>query len=174
MSIKEKLLLLHGALGSENQFKTIKETLEDSFDVYTMNFEGHGGQETSNEFSIQLFTKNVIDFIQVNSIDEINIFGHSMGGYVALNVVLKIPTKIKKVITLGTKFNWDLKSAEQEVKMLNPSVIEKKLPSFARKLEQEHYPQNWKSIMDKTAKMMLDLGKGAKLTETDFKKLIKM
>jgi len=94
--MKEQLLLLHGALGSIKQFGFIKESLEESFDVFAINFEGHGGDETSNEFSIQLFTENVIDYIKENSKGETNIFGCSMGGYVALNVALKIPLKIKK------------------------------------------------------------------------------
>jgi esterase/lipase len=147
------------------------EKLEKHFDVHAINFEGHGGDESAKEFSIQLFTENLIDYIQANSIDEANIFGYSMGGYVALNAALKIPEKIKKVLTLGTKFNWDIESAEKEVKMLNPIKIEEKIPLFAEKLKQEHSPQDWKNIMNRTAEMMMNMAKGAKLIESDFKKI---
>ena len=41
--MKEKLILLHGALGSKNQFRPLMERLKEYFDMYTMNFEGHGG-----------------------------------------------------------------------------------------------------------------------------------
>jgi esterase/lipase len=169
--MKEKLFLLHGALGSRKQFSPVLERLEESFDVYTLNFEGHGGNESLNEFSIQLFTKNVIDFMQVNSIDKVNIFGYSMGGYVALNLALIAPKKVKKKITLGTKFNWGLESAAKEVQMLNPIIIEEKFPHFAEKLKQEHKPQNWKVVMKKTAKMMIDMANGARLLDSDFKKI---
>ena len=169
--MKEKLLLLHGALGSKNQFSEIKEQLKDYFEVYVLNFEGHGGSKTQKEFSIELFTENVISFLESASFNKINIFGYSMGGYVAINTALKAPQKIKKIITLGTKFKWNIESAEREAKMLNPIKIEEKVPHFAEKLKQEHQPQDWKIIMEKTAKMMLNMGNGAKLADADFKKI---
>jgi len=170
--MKEKLLLLHGALGSKNQFNSIKEKLGKYFDTYFLNFEGHGGEATSKKFSIELFTENVIDFLETRSIESINIFGYSMGGYVALNTALKIPQKIKKITTLGTKFKWDIESSEKEVKMLDPMKIEQKIPHYAEKLRQEHQPQDWKLVMDKTATMMIAMGKGAKLTNEDFKEIV--
>ena len=169
--MKEKLLLLHGALGSKNQFNTIKDKLQDFFEVHVLNFEGHGGRETRKAFSIKLFTENVIHYLEEASIEEANIFGYSMGGYVALNTALSIPPKIKKIMTLGTKFKWDIESAEKEVKMLNPIKIEEKVPHFAEKLKREHQPQDWKIIMEKTASMMLDMANGAKLEDADFKKI---
>lgn len=169
--MKEKLLLLHGALGSKNQFSSLINGLDDFFDIYTMNFEGHGGDQSLNEFSIELFTKNVIDYMQVNSIDKVTIFGYSMGGYVALNVALTNPKKVTKIITLGTKFNWSIESAEKEIKLLNPTIIEEKVPLFAKRLQQVHFPQNWKTVMNKTAKMMVNMANGAQLKESDFIKI---
>lgn len=169
--MKEKLLLLHGALGSKKQFSALKEELSASFDVYTMNFEGHGGNASQNEFSIELFANNVLYYLYEKSIEEITVFGYSMGGYVALSAALKNTEKIKKVVTLGTKFKWDMESAEKETKMLNPSKIEEKVPAFAEKLQQEHHPEDWKVVMNKTAAMMIEMGKGAKLMDADFKKI---
>ena len=169
--MKETLILLHGALGSKNQFSALRTELETYFDVHSFNFEGHGGDESANAFSIQLFTENLIDYVQANSIKKANIFGYSMGGYVALNAALKIPEKIEKVLTLGTKFKWDMVSAEKEVKMLNPIKIEEKIPQYAEKLRQEHTPQDWKQVMNKTADMMTNMAKGARLTDDDLKKI---
>ena len=167
----EKLLLLHGALGSEMQFHALKEELSGAFEVHSMNFEGHGGLASSNDFSIALFTQNVIDFLDENEISEINIFGYSMGGYVALNTAMKIPNKINKIITLGTKFNWDPQSAEKEVNMLNPDIIAEKVPQFAETLKQAHDPQDWKEVMNKTARMMIGMSKGARLEDADLRRL---
>jgi esterase/lipase len=169
--MKENLLLLHGALGSKNQFESVKELLEEDFVVHSLNFDGHGGSVSTKEFSIQQFTENVIDYLEANSMDEVIIFGYSMGGYVALNAALQIPEKIKRIITLGTKFRWDIVSVERETKMLDPIKTEQKVPLFAEKLKQEHYPQDWKLIMQKTATMMVNMAKGAKLVDSDFKKI---
>ncbi|PKA84481.1 pimeloyl-ACP methyl ester carboxylesterase [Ulvibacter sp. MAR_2010_11] len=169
--MKETLLLLHGALGSKDQFNASKKRLEETYNVHAINFEGHGGTAYGSEFSIRLFTDNVIDHIKANSINEVTIFGYSMGGYVALNVALKLPEKVKKIYTLGTKFKWDRESAEIEVKMLNPNKIEEKIPLFAENLKQVHYPQDWKVVMNMTADMMLNMAKGAKLVDDDLKKI---
>lgn len=169
--MKPKLLLLHGALGSKKQFNTIEKELEQHFDIHIINFEGHGGDDSSKDFSIDLFTSNVIDYLNTNSIEKIDVFGYSMGGYVALNVATKIPERIGRIIILGTKFDWNLESAAKEVKMLNPKKIEEKIPQFAEKLKKDHYPQDWKQIMKKTADMMLGMGQGKKIVDEDFKKI---
>ncbi len=169
--MKDKLLLLHGALGSEKQFSEIKEKLEESFEVHCLNFEGHGGSESSNEFSIDLFSQNVLDYLETHSLEQVKIFGYSMGGYVSLYTALKVPTMITKILTLGTKFNWDIEAAENELRMMNPAKIEEKVPQFAEKLRLEHHPQDWKLIMNKTGEMMIMMAKGAKLTDSDFKRI---
>lgn len=169
--MKEKLLLLHGALGSAKQFDPVIDNLSDTFDVYTLDFDGHGGKKPNKDFSIELFSENVIDFLEVNSIQKVNIFGYSMGGYVALQAALKIPNKISKITTLGTKFDWTPDSAAKEIKMLNPIKIEEKVPQFAEKLKHEHHPQDWKIVMQKTAKMMKQMGNGARLSDSDFKNI---
>ena len=96
--MKEQLLLLHGALGSTAPFDSIIKPLENTYEVYTLNFDGHGGEPIPEHFSIDLFTNNVIDFLNTKAIDNITVFGYSMGGYVALNAALKVPQKIKKII----------------------------------------------------------------------------
>ena len=121
--MKDTLILLHGALGAKGQFHELITELKVYFDVHAINFEGHGGRLSKNDYSIDLFTGNVIDYIQSLIVDRVVVFGYSMGGYVALNAAMKIPKRISKVITLGTKFKWDMMSAEKEVKMLNPIKI---------------------------------------------------
>lgn len=169
--MKKQLLLLHGALGSASQFDSVKNVLKDNFEVYTLNFEGHGGRESDNDFSIALFAKNVISFLDKKNIDDISIFGYSMGGYVALYLALTEPKRIISIVTLGTKFNWSLESAHREVKMLNPNKIEEKVPRFAEYLKHLHIPLDWKLLMQKTADMMLSIANGKKLKDSDFIKI---
>lgn len=95
----------------------------------------------------------------------VDIFGYSMGGYVALWYALKFPERVGKVITLGTKFDWSRTSAGKEVQKLDPEKIEKKVPAFARILQHRHAPNDWKVVLQKTAAMMLGLGDTPLLTE---------
>lgn len=159
------ILLLHGALGSKQQFDQLKTELEKTMTVYTMNFEGHGGVASSRPFLISHFAENVLDFMNENKLRGVDVFGYSMGGYVAMSLAVNHPGLFGKIITLGTKFDWRRESAEKEVRMLNPEIIELKVPKFAETLKELHTPNDWKEVMQKTANMMLDLGSGNSTSE---------
>ena len=154
--MKSALILLHGAIGAASQLNPLKDVLSDTFEVYSFNFEGHGGSPSEHPFSIELFTENLHTFIQEHKIHFPLILGYSMGGYVAINYAKQYP--VQKIMTFGTKFNWSPEVAQQEVKMLNPEIIEEKVPKFAQFQSQLHAPSDWKELMQKTASMMLLLG----------------
>jgi esterase/lipase len=168
---KKNLLLLHGALGSKKQFESLRELLYNEFNIYDLNFEGHGGRLSDKEFSIDLFANNTLEFIQEIGMERTNIFGYSMGGYVALKLAIEHSNLIERIITLGTKFNWTKEIAEKEIRMLDPVKVEEKVPSFAKQLEKLHYPCDWKEIMNKTSRMMIDMGNGNKLSEDNLKQI---
>ncbi|MBC8755592.1 alpha/beta hydrolase [Kordia sp. YSTF-M3] len=161
------LLLLHGALGSKAQLKPLQELLSKDFNVHTLNFEGHGGRFSTNDFCMERFAENVAEKLQTLAISKTHIFGYSMGGYVALQLAKKYPELVDRIVTLGTKFNWSLEAAQQEVKMLNSSKIEEKVPAFAKYLQELHQPNDWKEVLQKTADMMLALANGKKLINDD-------
>lgn len=168
---KTPLLLLHGALGSKEQLFPLQKLLSSEREVLLMDFEGHGNFKSKNDFSIERFTQNILDFLKEKKIPKIDIFGYSMGGYVAMNLSLKHPDLIGKIITLGTKFEWTPAFAEKEIRMLNPEAIEMKVPAFAERLKHLHGIEYWKSVVLKTAKLMQDLGENPTLTKADFQKI---
>ncbi|MDC8005461.1 alpha/beta fold hydrolase [Aureisphaera galaxeae] len=165
--MKPKLLLLHGALGTRNQFNYLRSHLEDHFELFDFNFDGHGGVPATT-YSIAQFAENTANYLKEQNIEDCFVFGYSMGGYVALQLERQRPGTFQKIVTLGTKFGWTPESAAKEVKMLNPDVIEEKVPRFGQKLKEDHEPLDWKEVIRNTARMMLDLGNGAALSETDF------
>ena len=166
---KQKLLLLHGALGAASQFNRMSEILQEDFEIYTMNFPGHGGREIPEAaFSFQLFVDDLIRFLDENKIERINIFGYSMGGYAALWLAKNHPERVNRIFTLATKMDWNEATALREAGMLDPEKMLEKIPAFTKALEQRHSPQDWKKVVRKTAGMMIDLGTNH-LTDEDFK-----
>ncbi|GCC52557.1 alpha/beta hydrolase [Chryseotalea sanaruensis] len=161
------VLLLHGALGAASQFETLQQMLEaQGRKVYGLNFSGHGGKVASQKgFSISVFADEVFDFLEENALSQVNIFGYSMGGYVALWLAHHHPEKINKIFTLGTKFDWSEESATLETKKLNPDKILEKVPAFAKVLEERHKPLDWKEVMWNTANLMRELGREPLLNE---------
>lgn len=168
----KKLLLLHGAIGAASQLDKLKEELKDKFVIYTLNFSGHGGEKIPGEkFSIELFADDVLKFLEENKLENIDVFGYSMGGYVALHIASRHTDKLNRIFTLATKFDWNEESSVKESKMLNPAKIEEKIPAFAKALEKRHNPSDWKTNLNKTAEMMIDLGKKPVLTDEVLEKI---
>ena len=166
--MKEPIVLLHGALGSKEQFTGLREKLSARFDVFEFNYKGHGGLPILQPFTIDLFVDNTIQFLHQVGLDHAHFFGYSMGGYVALKLAHDYPKRAKKIITLGTKFHWTPESAAKEVRMMNPDVIEQKIPAFAATLAERHQPEDWKKLMRFTGEMMTELGAGKAMSPEDF------
>jgi pimeloyl-ACP methyl ester carboxylesterase len=166
------ILLLHGALGAESQLQLLKQALvREGFVVYTLNFSGHGGVPFKESFGIETFAAGVVDFLDKNGLDQVDIFGYSMGGYVALWLALNHPHRVRKIITLGTKFDWSKESAETEIRKLNVEKILEKVPAFARILEQRHAPNSWRELLQKTSGMMRALGESPLLDSGNLSKI---
>lgn len=161
----KRILLLHGAIGAKDQFGVLQELLSADMEVHTMNFTGHGGGEIPDEpFTIDMFARDIIAYLESNSIDEINIFGYSMGGYAALYAALNNPGRIAKIFTLATKFEWTPEIAEREIKMLDADKMKMKVPKFAQELAKRHCEDKWEILLQKTADMMTGLGNKNVLT----------
>lgn len=160
------LLLLHGALGHSDIFKPYIQELSKYFNVYTPLFSGHGDIEIPEEgISIEKYTQELADYCEQKNLKDVYIFGHSMGGYVALCYALQQPENVNSVLTLGTKFDWTEEQALKESKMLNPETILSKIPKYAEQLEAQHGIK-WKQLLPATGKMMIDLGKNPVLNQT--------
>ena len=169
--MKPPLLLLHGALGAAYQFEKFRGELENVFDVYQFDFTGHGKEPAyEGKFSIELFRENVLSFITKKKIESVNIFGYSMGGFVALYLALQHPEKVAKIATLATKFDWTPQVAASEIKFLDSQKIKEKVPAFAKHLHQLH-GEKWEMLMKQTADLLLQLGDNNPLTFQELAKI---
>ena len=151
------LILIHGALGASDQLIPLGEKLEAHFDIHYLELDGHG---ESASFTRPFTMDHFIDQLNQlsNSLEgEIHVFGYSMGGFVALLSSSQGNSKIKSIFTLGTKLEWDPEIAKKEIRMLDPEIIEEKVPAFAKALEKRH-GNNWKLVLKKTAELMSELG----------------
>ncbi|MFP8893396.1 MULTISPECIES: alpha/beta fold hydrolase [Chryseobacterium] len=157
------LILLHGALGHSDIFKPYLNVLSSYFTVHTPLFSGHGDLKLPEDgLNIKKYVEELSEYCKVNHLTDVSIFGHSMGGYVALCYAMENPDNVNSVITLGTKFDWTEEQALKESKMLNPDVILEKIPQYAQLLESQHGTK-WKQLLPGIADLMIDLGKNPPL-----------
>lgn len=167
------IILLHGALGASAQLTPLKQALESSgCEVHVLDFSGHGGSPYRASFGIEAFAEDVKDYIghQLHG-RSADVFGYSMGGYVALHLAHQHPAYIHSVVTLGTKFDWSPESAEKEIRKMNADKIVEKVPAFARLLQTRHAPNDWRVLLSKTGEMMQSLGTNPLLTTEVMKSL---
>ncbi len=165
------IILLHGAIGAKDQLEPLAKELSSlGYKTYLFNFSGHGDTPYANEFGIKQFTLELDQFLSENNLVKPDVFGYSMGGYVALYLASQHPERLGKIITLGTKFNWDLLIAHGEAKMLDTGIIKEKIPKFAAALEKRH-GDGWEFLLKKTAAMMIDLGNDNVLNARTFSQI---
>lgn len=160
------LLLLHGALGAQDQFDALAARLSENYLVHRLNFSGHGPDTVMPEaFLPEVFMDDILQYLDQNDLASINIFGYSMGGYIALMLALRHPERVSAVLTLGTKMDWNPEAAAREAAMLNPDKILEKVPAFAKALQVRHGESRWRTVLEKTAGMMQYLGEHCPLDE---------
>ena len=161
----EHLILLHGALGSAQQVAPLIPLLEANYHVHTIDLDGHGaraGEEV--EFSMARFAQTILEYLGQRQVEKTHVFGYSMGGYAALTAALQQPQLFGRMVTLATKFNWTPETAAKEVRMLDATTILEKVPRFAQLLKQRHGEDHWKTMLERTAALMQDLGNDPVLT----------
>lgn len=162
------IVLLHGALGAEQQLKPIAEALQKHTKrpIYTYNFPGHGGTDVPQSgFDMGVLAREFGAWLSSMNLMGADIFGYSMGGYIALLTVRSHPERIRHILTLGTKFDWSPEGAQREVRHLDAQKLEEKVPAYAHHLQQLHGPK-WKEVLKATASMMLKLGENPLLNDT--------
>lgn len=155
---KHNIILLHGALGSSQSFNHLLPIFSSTFNIWTFDFIGHGENSISSNISANLLCDQLINYIIENKLEGASVFGYSMGGYVALMAGIKKAELFEKIITLGTKLNWNNEIAQHEIKQLE---YIKSLPSthpFIMQLIALHGHDQYLNCVKETEQLMLELG----------------
>ncbi len=162
----KNLLVLHGALSTQNQFDEFALYLSQTYKVESLTFRGHGNnlKPLSGHF-FDDYNEDILSYMLQNQLSKINIFGYSMGGYAALYFAYKYPNMVESIATLNTKFDWNIAQVSKETALLNADKIVEKVPAYAQHLMQIHGEQNWKTMLANTKTMMEQLAQQPVLTD---------
>ena len=162
----DPIFLLHGALGEADQFDKLAPLLAPHFQVHRFDLEGHGRRPLGeDQFSTAGFCNNLAAALDEVGVEQANLFGYSMGGYVASAFAHAQPQRVRRIFTLATKFVWSPQIADKETRMLNADTIEAKLPRFAEALATRHTALGMRQILAKTADYLRTLGNEGGLRE---------
>jgi pimeloyl-ACP methyl ester carboxylesterase len=113
------VIFLHGWMGSWRYWYPTMERMSEHFRTYSFDFLGFGGsQRQSATESIQVYSNQVIRFLDELGIDKAILVGHSMGGMVALKTAINHPKRVARVAAVGapivgSSLSWLLKLTDQ-------------------------------------------------------------
>lgn len=161
----KNLLLLHGALGHPQYFDFIKEHLASTYQIHTPIFSGHVSTQMLSPLTMESYVNELEDYIRKHGLQDLTIFGYSMGGYVALSYAARHPNNVNGVMTLATKMEWTPVVGQREAAMLSPEKIQEKVPKFAQQLASYHGEDHWMQLTRAMANMLVELGNHPILTD---------
>jgi esterase len=94
------LVILHGLFGSSDNWFTLAKTFSLQYQVFLVDQRNHGQSPHSDEFNYKLLAEDLEEFLLQHSIIKSIIIGHSMGGKTAMNLAVKRPDLIDKLIVV--------------------------------------------------------------------------
>ena len=97
-SEKESLILIHGLLGSSDNWNTVAEKLKTWFRVYVPDLRNHGRSPHSRFFDYSVLSKDIVEYAQSQRLEKPHIVGHSMGGKIAMKIALDGLYAVGKIV----------------------------------------------------------------------------
>jgi pimeloyl-ACP methyl ester carboxylesterase len=99
------LILLHGNSGSKSIFKQYQLNFFGDFHTYALDSRGHG-QSVSDDlaYSIEQYSKDVIQFCRVLGIENTYVIGYSDGGNISLFLGLNAPSVFERIISISPNY----------------------------------------------------------------------
>ncbi|MBP5661874.1 MAG: alpha/beta hydrolase [Clostridia bacterium] len=97
----ENLLMIHGIGQAMYTFRRNVHALSEYCRVITVDLIGHGLSDKPDcAYTIDDFTEMLVDFIDAMELKELVLAGFSTGGIIALNLAVKHPDLIRKLVLL--------------------------------------------------------------------------
>ncbi len=94
------LIILHGLLGSSDNWHTLGKTFSKYFRVFALDARNHGRSPHSEIFTYEAMAEDVHEFLEQQNISSTHLLGHSMGGKTAMQFALTYPSLVDKLIVV--------------------------------------------------------------------------
>jgi pimeloyl-ACP methyl ester carboxylesterase len=102
----EPLLLLHGGLGSTDMFAPIMPALTDHRTVIAVDLHGHGRTALgSRKIDLVAIGKDMGAVLEKTGFKQVDVFGYSFGGGVALQLAAQHPEKVRRLVLVSAGFS---------------------------------------------------------------------
>jgi esterase len=92
------VIILHGLLGSSDNWRAISKRLSPNYKVYTVDLRNHGQSPHSEIMTYPVMADDLRELLEGESLSECHVVGHSMGGKVAMQFATSNPDRVSKLV----------------------------------------------------------------------------
>ncbi len=98
---ERSLVIIHGFLGSGENWRTIARQLSEHFTVYLPDIRNHGKSEHADEMSYELLAADIKVFVEEHVDQEnVDLIGHSMGGKIGFQLAETYPGILNSLLVV--------------------------------------------------------------------------
>jgi pimeloyl-ACP methyl ester carboxylesterase len=102
------MILLHGGLGSGEMFGPVLSLLAEHHQVIAPDLQGHGRTaDIDRPLDIRLMADDIAALIDHLGLEKPDVVGYSLGGGVALQVAVKYPAKVRRLVVVSANVRRD-------------------------------------------------------------------
>lgn len=94
------VLILHGLLGSLDNWIPLAEKLAAQFQVLALDLRNHGRSPHAPEFDYDTLAADVVAFLEEHNLRGASVIGHSMGGKVAMRLAQLHPELVARLVVV--------------------------------------------------------------------------
>jgi len=94
------LIILHGLLGSGDNWVTVSRTLGKHLRVFAVDARNHGRSPHDSRFDLEVMAEDVGHFMDRHGLASASLLGHSMGGKTAMQFAMSRPDRTGKLIVV--------------------------------------------------------------------------
>lgn len=147
----EPLVMLHGGMTTIEDFAAVLPSLSASRQVIAFERQGHGHTaDIDRPFTMEHWADDTAALLDHLNIDQVDVFGYSTGGSVALAFAMRHPQRLRKLVVVSGIYNAQgyppeimegLKHATAEAM---PPIMQEMYASVAP------HPENWAKLVAKS------------------------
>ena len=123
----EPVVLLHGSLMTiTNNWQDMIPALSKTRKVVAVEMQGHGRtRDIQRDFSYEHLADDVAGLVDYLKLGKVDLIGYSMGGGVALQMAIRHPDKVRKVVSISAVFRFDgwVKEALDALPTMSADVV---------------------------------------------------
>ena len=126
------IILIHGFPFNKSMWNKQVEVLIENYRVISYDIRGHGKSDAgTEEFSIELFTDDLLGLMDFLNIQKAMLCGLSMGGYIALNAIENFPKRFNALILCDTTCTADTPETKEKRRVAIENIAEYGIEQYA-------------------------------------------